>query len=152
MSMTIPVKGFEDLRIWQAAHALALQIYQVTAGFPGSELYGLTNQIRRASSSVAANIAEGYGRFSRSEYMHFIYVARGSLMETKSFVYLARDMGYLGAEAAKGLLNDIDALGVKLNNTVAAMKKAQSTKPREAGASPEAPKERLSTMKHHQAQ
>ncbi len=73
-------------------------------------------------------------------------------METKSFVYLARDMGYLGAEAAKGLLNDIDALGVKLNNTVAAMKKAQSTKPREAGASSEAPKERLSTMKHHQAQ
>lgn len=136
--MTMPVKGFEDLRIWQAAHALALQIYQVTAGFPGSELYGLTNQIRRAASSVASNIAEGYGRFSRSEYTHFIYYARGSLMETKSLMYLAKDMGYVGAEAATGLLNDIDALGVKLNNTIAAMKKAQSARTHEAGAFPEA--------------
>ena len=124
----MPVRGFEDLRIWQVAHDLALQGYQATVKFPASEVYGLTNQIRRAVAAVGANIAEGYGRFSRPEYVHFMYIARGSLMETKSFIYLARDMGYMDASAASTLLDSIDRLGVKLNNTIAAMKRAQSRK------------------------
>lgn len=123
------VKGFEDLRIWQAAYALALQIYEVSASFPASELYGLTNQMRRSAASIAGNIAEGYGRFSRPEYMHFLYYARGSLMETRSYLYLARDLGYLEANGALILFDNMESLGVKLNNTIAAIKRAQRTKP-----------------------
>ncbi|MDP2934926.1 MAG: four helix bundle protein [Dehalococcoidia bacterium] len=114
-------KGFEELRVWQLAHALALEVYRISDAFPIEEKYASTSQIRRAASSVAANIAEGYGRHSRAEYLHFLHYSRGSLMEAKSYLYLARDLGYLTATQAGTIMDAIRDLGVRLNNTISAL-------------------------------
>ena len=77
------ISGYEQLRVWEQAHALALAIYTVTKQFPASELYGLTSQIRRSVVSISANIAEGHARSTRREYAQFCFTARGSLAETR---------------------------------------------------------------------
>ncbi len=87
--------GFEQLEIWQKAIDLAVIIYRLTDKFPKSEVYSLTNQMRRASSSVSANIAEGYGRHNFKEKLQFYKIANGSLLETKSFCYLSNRLGYI---------------------------------------------------------
>jgi four helix bundle protein len=65
------IKRFEDLKIWQKAHSLALEIYKISYRFPEEEKFGLVSQIRRSSLSIGANIAEGYGRYHKAEYIHF---------------------------------------------------------------------------------
>ena len=92
---TEPAKRFEDLTVWQKAHALTLAVYRCTAIFPKFELYGLTSQMRRAAVSVPANIAEGFKRRSRPEKMRFLNIAQGSLEELRYYFMLARDLGYL---------------------------------------------------------
>ncbi|MGB2787627.1 MAG: four helix bundle protein [Candidatus Saccharimonadaceae bacterium] len=87
--------GFEQFEVWQKAIDLAVSIYKLTDNFPKSEIYSLTNQMRRASSSISANIAEGYGRHGYKEKMQFYKIANGSLLETKSFCYLANRLGYI---------------------------------------------------------
>lgn len=74
-----PAKRFEELKVWQKAHALVLRVYQYSAGFPKSELYGLASQIRRAAVSVPANIAEGFKRRGRPDKVRFLNIAQGSL-------------------------------------------------------------------------
>ena len=86
---------WKDLRVWQKAHELVLEIYKVTSRFPKEEIYGLTNQIRRASVSVPANVVEGYSRNSTKEYIKFLFNARGSLEEVRYFLHLAKDLQYL---------------------------------------------------------
>ncbi len=76
-------RSFEDLIVWQKSHQLALEVYKVTALFPKEELYGLTQQIRRAAVSIPSNIAEGYGRQHNKEYKQFLSVAYGSLCELR---------------------------------------------------------------------
>ncbi|MDP2663188.1 MAG: four helix bundle protein [Dehalococcoidia bacterium] len=120
------MKGFEELRIWKLAHGLALEVYRVSAAFPVEEKYTCTAQVRRAASSVAANIAEGYGRHSLPEYLHFLHYSRGSLMETKSHLYLAKDLGYLKDVDALATFDLIKDLGVRLNNTISALSQQQS--------------------------
>ena len=88
-------QGFEQLEVWQKAIDLAVQIYRTTDSFPKSEIYSLTNQMRRASSSVSANIAEGYGRHSYKVKLQFYKIANGSLLEVKSFCYLANKLEYI---------------------------------------------------------
>lgn len=77
------------------ADDLAVTVYEVSKGFPREEIYGITSQIRRAASSVAANIVEGASRESAKDYAHFLQIARGSLAETQYFLHLARRLGYL---------------------------------------------------------
>ncbi|MBI1357803.1 MAG: four helix bundle protein [Acidobacteria bacterium] len=89
------VRSFRDSEAWQASHELTLRIYGVTRQFPREELFGLTSQLRRAASSIAANLAEGYGRHSKSELRRFCRIANGSLHETSYFLLLATDLGYL---------------------------------------------------------
>lgn len=90
-------KGFENLICWQESISLAVKIYKLTASFPSSEQFGITNQLRRASASVSANIAEGYGRQSTKEKVQFYYIAYGSLLETKSFLYLSEKLQYVSS-------------------------------------------------------
>lgn len=86
---------FEELKVFQEAHKLTLMIYKVTGQFPKSEDFGLKSQIRRSSSSIAANIVEGNSRKHKKEFLQFLYLAKGSLEETKYHLMLARDLRYI---------------------------------------------------------
>ncbi|HXF52361.1 MAG TPA: four helix bundle protein [Dehalococcoidia bacterium] len=86
------MRDFRDLKVWEKAHALALDVYRVTQGFPPDELYGLTGQMRRASSSIPANIAEGCGRDGDGELARFLRIAMGSASELEYHLLLARDL------------------------------------------------------------
>jgi four helix bundle protein len=88
-------KGFQGLKAWQKAYDLALHIYMLTKNFPKEETYGLMAQLQRAVVSVSANIAEGYERQHRKEYLQFLCIAKGSLGETETYLLLARDLGYM---------------------------------------------------------
>lgn len=89
------MKDFRTLMVWKKSHELTLAIYQTTNGFPGSKLYGLTSQIRRASASIPANIAEGCGRSGDSDFARFLQIAMGSACELEYHILLAHDLGYI---------------------------------------------------------
>jgi four helix bundle protein len=89
------VEDFKDLKVWMKAHGLTVEIYQRTRNFPKEEIYGLTSQMRRASSSIGANVAEGCGRRSDPEMRRFIQIARGSASELEQHLLLARDLKLL---------------------------------------------------------
>ena len=89
------MKDFKQLTVWQKAHALTLDVYKATAAFPKEEQYALTSQIRRASASISANIAEGCGRNGDAEFGRFLYIAFGSASELESHLLLARDLKFL---------------------------------------------------------
>ena len=86
------MKDFRELKVWRKAHELTLAVYQITASFPREELYGLTAQLRRASSSIAANLAEGCGRNGDAELARFCSMAMGSASELEYHLLLARDL------------------------------------------------------------
>ena len=85
---------FQELEVWQKAHALVLAVYRLTRSFPRDELYGLTSQLRRAAMSVPANIAEGFVKRGRSDKLRFYNIAQGSLEEARYFLILAHDLEY----------------------------------------------------------
>ncbi len=89
-----PAQSFQDLIVWQKAHAFALEVYGFTQGFPKSEIYGLTSQFRRAAVSIPANIAEGFRKGSRAEKARFLNIAEGSLEECRYYLILAKDLNY----------------------------------------------------------
>jgi four helix bundle protein len=86
--------SFRDLVVWQRAVQSAIAIYRLTSSFPASERFGLTNQLRRASVSIASNIAEGYGRSTRGEYLQFLGHARGSNYEVQTQLVIAAALGF----------------------------------------------------------
>ena len=89
------IQRFQDLFAWQEAHQLALLTYKMSNAFPKEEIFALTSQIRRAAASVPSNIAEGYGRPSGKDRVHFFWIAKGSLLEVESQFFLAKDLGYM---------------------------------------------------------
>ena len=89
------VKDFHELKVWQKAHELTLAVYRVTTPFPREELYGLTSQLRRASASIAANLAEGCGRSGDAEFARYCSIAMGSASEVEYHLLLARDLKLL---------------------------------------------------------
>jgi len=89
------MKDFRQIKVWGKAHDLTIRVYQVTSTFPKDEMYGLTNQIRRASSSTAANIAEGCGRGGSAEFARFLQVAMGSANDLEYHLLLAHDLTML---------------------------------------------------------
>jgi four helix bundle protein len=97
------MKGFEELEVWKEGRKFRIKISELVKGFPKSEQYELSNQLRRASRSVTANIAEGYGRFHYQENIQFCRQARGSLEECKDHLYTAFDEGYVSQELLEEL-------------------------------------------------
>ncbi len=89
------MRDYRKIDAWRLADDLTVAIYEQSRGFPREELYGLTSQLRRAAYSVPANIAEGSSRESQRDYLHFLYIARGSLSEAQYFLHLARRLGFL---------------------------------------------------------
>ena len=123
---------YEDLTGWQKAIQLVLFIYSVTKRFPQDEIYGLTAQLRRAAVSIASNIAEGKGRSSDRDLLHFLSMARGSLFEVKTQLVIASELGYIDAESMKLASAKIAQLGRLLNglmNSVRARLNKSTAKP-----------------------
>lgn len=89
---------FEELKVWKLSHEVVLEIYKLTKNFPQEEKYSLVDQIKRSSSSIAANIVEGNERKTKKEFVQFLYQAKGSCGETKYHLLLSRDLGYLDIE------------------------------------------------------
>lgn len=106
--------GFEKLNVWQNAIALTVKIYRLTKGFPQSELYSLTDQLRRASSSVPANITEGNARNTEKDKIHFINISYSSLMETLNHLILAQRLGYIEDSILNDLRKDIEEIANQL--------------------------------------
>jgi four helix bundle protein len=94
------MRDYIKIDAWRLADDLTVEVYERTRSFPKEEMYGLTSQLRRASYSVPANIVEGASRESKKDYLHFLYIARGSLSETQYFIHLARRLDYLSSEEA----------------------------------------------------
>ena len=110
------VFGFEKLAVWKEARILTALIYQLTEKFPDKEKFGLTNQMRRASVSIGANIAEGSSRFSAKEQAHFYSISYGSLMELMSHSFTALDLKYLNEEVFEKTKSIVQPLSLKINN------------------------------------
>src|SRR5579864_5895777 len=109
---------YEDLRVWRRAMDLILEVYRCTALFPKQEIYGLTSQMRRSAVSVPSNIAEGKGRFSRKELLQFLFHARGSLLELRTQITIARELDYLSSTEGETLTNHADEVGRLLNGLI----------------------------------
>jgi four helix bundle protein len=101
------VQDFRNLEVWRKSHVLALNIYRATAAFPKAEQYGLTSQIRRASVSIAANIAEGCARFSDADFARFLSIALGSASELECLLLLAADLDLIGADPSGALVDNV---------------------------------------------
>jgi four helix bundle protein len=101
------VRSFRDLRVWQKSHALALGVYRSTAQFPKAEQYGLAAQMQRAVVSIAANIAEGFGRSSKLDKSRFLNIAQASLEEVRYYLILATDLGYPIDASLAGLAEEV---------------------------------------------
>ena len=112
------VRSYRDLQVWQRAMDLAVGTYELTKAYPRDELFGLTSQSRRAAASIAANIAEGYGRASKPSYLSFLRIARGSLKELETHLILAERVGLLASGAAAPLLEQTDEVGRMLHGLI----------------------------------
>ena len=109
---------YEDLRVWRRSMDLVLQIYRCTSSFPRQEIYGLTSQMRRSAVSIPSNIAEGKGRYSRKELLQFLFHARGPLLELRTQVTIARELGFLADAEGQSLTNLADEVGRLLNGLI----------------------------------
>ena len=119
-------RSYRELLVWQKAKALAVQVYKATEQFPKAETYGLTSQIRRAVVSVASNIAEGQGRLTPGEFLHFLGQARGSLLELDTQVAIALDLTYLKPDQHEILDREIYQVLGLLNRLIESLRKARS--------------------------
>jgi four helix bundle protein len=109
------VQDYRHLKVWEKAHQLTLAVYKATVPFPKDELYGLTSQIRRACTSIPANIAEGCGRDGDAEFARFLRIAMGSASELDYHLLLARDLGFLNEMVYEQLENELREVRRMLN-------------------------------------
>jgi four helix bundle protein len=104
------VKDFRDLKVWERAHHLTLDVYKSTSHFPREELYGLTSQMRRCSASIGANIAEGCGKRGNKEFHRFVQIASGSASELDYHLLLARDLRFFEETDYQRLAGELSQL------------------------------------------
>jgi len=117
------MRDYTKIQAWKLADDLAVAVYATTRTFPKEELYGLTSQLRRAAYSVPANIVEGSLRETKRDYLHFLYIARGSLGETQYFIHLAQRLGYLGADEAEKLMTESRSTFACLHGLIVAVER-----------------------------
>ena len=110
VSRRAPAKSFEDLVVWQKAHAWVLLVYRLSESFPAKENFALTSQLRRAAISVPANVAEGFKKRGPRDKLKYFNIAQGSLEESRYFLILARDLGYADTTAAAEKLEEVSRL------------------------------------------
>jgi four helix bundle protein len=115
--------NYTELEVWKCARGLVKLVYLLTKSFPKEEIYGLTNQIRRSVVSVPSNIAEGIGRPSNKETIHFLYIAKGSLQEVETQLYLSFDLEYILNDELKNILEKVISFKKLLNGFINYYKK-----------------------------
>jgi four helix bundle protein len=104
------MQNYKELRVWEKAHLFTLKVYEISKTFPKDEIYSLTNQLRRAASSVPANIAEGCGKNSQNEFAHFLNTALASANEAEYFLILSKDLTYLDEEKFLELSENVNEI------------------------------------------
>lgn len=124
------MKSYRELNVWQKSYSLALAVYQATHGFLSAEAFGLTSQLRRAAVPIPANIAEGYCRHSRPDYLRFLSIAQGSAGELDTLLSLARDLSYLDAAAQAQLAALLTEVGKMLTGLTQSLRTPRSRAPR----------------------
>jgi len=110
MSVQQTARKFEDLIVWQKAHAFVLAVYRITTDFPKHEQFGLTNQFRRASVSIPANIAEGWKRQGKADKLRFYNIAQASLEESRYYIILSKDLGCHATSTLTNLCSEVSKL------------------------------------------
>src|SRR5436853_4607259 len=120
------MSDFKKLNVWQKAHELTLLLYPATTGFPKSELYGLTSQMRRCCVSIGSNIAEGCGRVGEIEKARFLQIASGSQSGLEYQLILAKDLGYLNTETAEDLSARTREIGRMLASLIEKVRSAHA--------------------------
>jgi four helix bundle protein len=112
------VRSYRDLLVWQRAMDIAVETYALSRAYPRDELFSLTSQSRRAAASIAANIAEGYGRSTKPAYLNFLRIAQGSLKELETHLILAERIGATPSGSTDDLLKNADELGRMLHGLI----------------------------------
>jgi four helix bundle protein len=112
------IKDYKELDFWKRCRTLTSKLYEITKNFPKDEVFGLTNQVRRAAVSVVSNIAEGCGRQHAKEAIQIFYIARGSLYEVETQLYIALDQNYLNQSEFEGLITEITSCKQMLNGLI----------------------------------
>lgn len=115
--------NWRDLKVWQKAHNLVLDVYKLTACLPGEERYGIISQLKRSVISIAANIVEGQLRNTTKEYLSFLYNARGSLEETRYHLLLSKDLEFIDKNSFEILESEREEISKMLNNLIQSLKK-----------------------------
>ena len=115
--------SYKDLIFYQKSFALCLKVYKVAGNFPGSELYGLTSQIRRAAVSIPSNIAEGQRRGNTKEFIQFLYIALGSCAELETQISLSIELKFIKPDDGKSLLEDVDEVNRLIYRTIQSLEK-----------------------------
>jgi four helix bundle protein len=108
------IRSYRDLRIWQDAMSLSVACYELTRAFPRDEMYGMTSQIRRSATSIAANIAEGHGRENTGSFIQFLRIAQGSLKELETHLILSERVGLTASTGINEVLGSCESLGRQL--------------------------------------
>ena len=116
------MRKFQDLQIWHRSHALTLEIYRTTKSFPKEEIYSLTSQMRRSSSSIPTNIAEGCGRNSNPDFARFLTIAMGSSAELEYQLILSKDLDYISLDDFDRLFEDLTEIRKMINNFLKAVR------------------------------
>ncbi|MFW5713440.1 MAG: four helix bundle protein [Brevefilum sp.] len=125
--MTEKNQGLQTLKVWQKSVDYAVEVCQnILPLLPSEEKYALNSQLRRAVYSISANIAEGYGRFNFQERIHFCYIARGSMAETKTFLILAERLGYIDEELHQLYQSRLTELGKMLHGYITHLRKQKN--------------------------
>ena len=109
------IKSFRELDVWKKAHELTLLVFKMTEAFPRTDQFGIVSQVRRSSSAVAANIAEGFGRGTTKEFLRVLQIARGELEETRYFMLLSRDLKRISNEEFIRVDAECDSVGRLMN-------------------------------------
>lgn len=121
------LQNYRELEVWKLTMDFVAEVYALTRTFPSEERYGLTNQLRRAAASIPANIAEGYGRNHRGDYLRFLSIARGSLCEVETFLILAGKLGYATKDQLNPLWHATQSIGRMLHRLIRVLS-GQATK------------------------
>jgi four helix bundle protein len=116
------IKTYKDLEVWRKSMDLCISIYNATSIIPSEEKFGLTSQIRRSAVSIPSNIAEGWGRSSRKEYINFLYIARGSCFELDTQIILADEMHFLEKPTSEKIRENIKSVAMMLNKLISRLK------------------------------